>query len=87
MPATTTPPRRDLKPANILLDRTLRAKLGDVGLARLVRGGAAAALPPQEQRSTAQDTQLVGTLAYVDPEYLRTGQFSPKSDVYALGRW
>jgi serine/threonine protein kinase len=27
----------------------------------------------------------VGTMAYVDPEYLRTGNFSPKSDVYALG--
>lgn len=27
----------------------------------------------------------VGTMAYVDPEYMRTGQYSPKSDVYALG--
>jgi serine/threonine protein kinase len=27
----------------------------------------------------------VGTLAYMDPEYLRSGCFGPKSDVYSLG--
>jgi len=28
----------------------------------------------------------VGTLTYVDPEYMRTGEYSTKSDIYALGR-
>eukprot|EP00798_Chlamydomonas_sp_ICE-L_P024111 gene24111-9686_t len=30
-------------------------------------------------------SRLVGTIAYMDPEYLRSGQFSTRSDVYALG--
>ncbi|KAJ1376959.1 Zinc finger, RING/FYVE/PHD-type [Sesbania bispinosa] len=32
-----------------------------------------------------QDTEPVGTLCYIDPEYQRTGLISPKSDVYAFG--
>jgi serine/threonine protein kinase len=31
------------------------------------------------------DKELVGSLAYMDPEYQRTGKFSHQSDVYALG--
>lgn len=30
-------------------------------------------------------TEVVGTEAYLDPHYQRTGQLSAKSDVYALG--
>jgi len=68
----------DLKPANVLLSNTLTSKLGDVGLARLLKQpvGAAAA---------AKDSRLVGTLGYLDPEYMRTGVASPQSDLYALG--
>lgn len=35
--------------------------------------------------STVMDSRLVGTPCYMDPEYLRTGRFGPKSDVYSLG--
>jgi serine/threonine protein kinase len=49
---------RDLKPANILLDRTLRAKLGDVGLARLM-GHPAAGVATGAAHSTVHDSQLV----------------------------
>jgi serine/threonine protein kinase len=31
------------------------------------------------------DSRLVGTPCYMDPEYLRTGRFGPKSDVYSMG--
>ncbi len=55
------------------------AKVGDVGLARLAPGLVQAAA------STVQDSEVVGTLAYMDPEYLRSGCFGPKSDVYSLG--
>eukprot|EP00271_Cylindrocystis_brebissonii_P003739 TRINITY_DN14_c0_g1_i1.p1 TRINITY_DN14_c0_g1~~TRINITY_DN14_c0_g1_i1.p1 ORF type:complete len:972 (-),score=181.63 TRINITY_DN14_c0_g1_i1:2662-5499(-) len=69
---------RDLKPANILLDKNLVAKLGDVGLARL--------MPDLNDNQTyMRDSTPVGTFAYVDPEFQRTGEFGPKSDVYALG--
>ncbi|KAJ7552523.1 hypothetical protein O6H91_06G058900 [Diphasiastrum complanatum] len=71
---------RDLKPGNILLDQNLVSKLSDVGLARLVpeRLNDSNTLYPQE-------TVPVGTFAYIDPEYQRTGVFGPKSDLYALG--
>lgn len=70
---------RDLKPANILLDHNYVSKIGDVGLSAIV----------DEYSFTMslkyKDTNLVGTLGYIDPEYQRSGQVSPKSDVYALG--
>lgn len=69
---------RDLKPANILLDKNFVAKLGDVGLARL--------MPELSDNQTyMRESVPVGTFAYVDPEFQRTGEFGPKSDVYALG--
>ncbi|CAI7808239.1 unnamed protein product [Closterium sp. NIES-53] len=73
----------DLKPANVLLDKRLVVKLADVGVARQMpgRGGS-----DQGFNVTHAHTSMpIGTVAYVDPEYQRTGDFSPKSDVYALG--
>ncbi|GJP50716.1 hypothetical protein CLOM_g9861, partial [Closterium sp. NIES-68] len=68
----------DLKPANILLDGNMRAKLGDVGLARFMVG-------MDSGRSFIQQSVAVGTFGYVDPHFLRTGQFSRESDIYSLG--
>lgn len=70
---------RDLKPANILLDNNLVSKIGDVGLCT--------SLPAMNlaKPTTYKDTAPVGTFSYIDPEYQRTGQLSPKSDTYALG--
>ncbi|KAG8083802.1 hypothetical protein GUJ93_ZPchr0010g10129 [Zizania palustris] len=72
---------RDLKPGNILLNRNFISKIGDVGLSTL--------LPLGDALSTThivyKDTDLVGTLFYMDPDYQRTGQVSTKSDTYALG--
>jgi len=70
---------RDLKPANILLDSNFVSKIGDVGLSTL--------LPAMNftMSTMYKDTAPVGTFFYIDPEYQRTGQVSPKSDTYALG--
>lgn len=70
---------RDLKPANILLGCNFVCKIGDVGLSTL--------LPTVNfsMSTIYKDTAPVGTLCYIDPEYQRTGQVSPKSDIYALG--
>eukprot|EP00475_Leptophrys_vorax_P005691 TRINITY_DN13434_c0_g2_i1.p1 TRINITY_DN13434_c0_g2~~TRINITY_DN13434_c0_g2_i1.p1 ORF type:complete len:544 (-),score=35.39 TRINITY_DN13434_c0_g2_i1:295-1881(-) len=69
---------RDLKPGNILLDKNFVAKLGDVGLAKLMPG-------LSMERTYMRESVPVGTFAYVDPEFQKTGEFGPKSDVYALG--
>lgn len=72
---------------NLLLNRSLLCKVGDVGLSRLMPGarGRTAGGSPMAGVSTIMDSRLVGTPCYMDPEYLRTGRFGPKSDVYSLG--
>jgi serine/threonine protein kinase len=70
----------------------LLLQVGDVGLSRLMPGApgrtqleAAAGGPHVPPQSTMLDSRLVGTPSYMDPEYLRTGRFGPKSDTYSLG--
>jgi serine/threonine protein kinase len=61
---------RDIKPSNILLDGDGRAYVTDFGLT-CVRG-------------QAGDVRVAGTPDFMAPEVL-DGQFSPRSDVFALG--
>ncbi|KAG6513987.1 hypothetical protein ZIOFF_024324 [Zingiber officinale] len=70
---------RDLKPGNILLDRSFVSKISDVGLARLV--------PPSVANSVTQYrmTATAGTFCYIDPEYQQSGMLGTKSDVYSIG--
>ncbi|XVE85132.1 hypothetical protein DITRI_Ditri17bG0067500 [Diplodiscus trichospermus] len=67
---------RDIKTSNILLDKGLRAKVADFGLAKLV------------ERTNEEDliaTQLVGTPGYLPPESVMELQVTPKTDVFAFG--
>jgi CHASE2 domain-containing sensor protein len=67
---------RDLKPANIMLSNSGRIKLTDFGIAR-----------PQNVSLHTMDTgAVVGTLPYLAPEQLASGQeLSAQVDIYALG--
>ena len=60
----------DLKPANVLLDNHMVAKITDFGLARM--------------DGNSHTTNQVFTLGYCAPEYLLGGRMSVKSDVYSL---
>jgi serine/threonine protein kinase len=65
---------RDLKPANVMLDRNSVIKLIDFGIARVfnpVKG---------------TDTLKMGSVGYAPPEqYGGKGQTTPQSEIYALG--
>ena len=65
---------RDVKPANVLLDATGRARLSDFGIAKIFAS----------ERLT-QTGAGVGTPEYMSPEQCKGGQVDARSDIYALG--
>ncbi|CAD6224281.1 unnamed protein product [Miscanthus lutarioriparius] len=69
---------RDIKSANILIDKDFRAKVADFGLTKLSEIGTTAT-------SQSLPSRVVGTFGYMPPEYARYGEVSPKVDVYAFG--
>ncbi|XP_043699269.1 probable LRR receptor-like serine/threonine-protein kinase At5g45780 [Telopea speciosissima] len=65
---------RDVKAANILLDESFEAVVGDFGLVKLL-----------DQRDSHVTTAVRGTVGHIAPEYLSTGQSSEKTDVFGFG--
>lgn len=66
---------RDLKSANILLDKDFNPKLSDFGLAKLGPVG----------DNTHVSTRVMGTYGYCAPEYAMSGKLTLKSDIYSFG--
>ncbi|GAV81732.1 U-box domain-containing protein/Pkinase_Tyr domain-containing protein [Cephalotus follicularis] len=65
----------NLKPGNILLDAKFACKLSDFGICRALsmRGNLNNGTNPHE------------AFPYMDPQFLATGELSPKSDIYSFG--
>jgi serine/threonine protein kinase len=67
----------DLKPANVLLHDDATAKLADYGLCQL--------LEPEDAGAVLLRCSATSSLAYMDPEFLASGELRPSSDVYSFG--
>ena len=78
---------RDFKPANVMLGRDGRARVGDFGLARAAEG-APPALPDagMDERATAatRTGALVGTPAYMAPEQWEGKPTDARTDVFGF---
>uniref|UniRef100_A0A7N0SZ70 RING-type E3 ubiquitin transferase n=1 Tax=Kalanchoe fedtschenkoi TaxID=63787 RepID=A0A7N0SZ70_KALFE len=71
----------DLKPSNILLDANFISKLSDFGICRAITPHQAPSVEP----AASYITQPKGTFAYMDPEFIMTGELTPYSDIYSFG--
>jgi eukaryotic-like serine/threonine-protein kinase len=65
---------RDLKPQNIMCDKSGRVLVMDFGLARSIQGG-----------GMTQTGALVGTLEYMSPEQALAKDLDQRSDLFTLG--
>ncbi len=65
---------RDIKPDNIMLTRNGRAKLADLGLARVAG-----------EIDDSDSDEVMGTPQYISPEHLTGAEMDVRSDIYSLG--
>ncbi|GAB2300100.1 hypothetical protein Dimus_034140 [Dionaea muscipula] len=71
---------RDIKSANVLIDRNYNARLGDFGLAlRFCHPD------PDYQQLRSTPPAPAGTIGYLDPCYVTPDHLSTKNDVFSFG--
>lgn len=66
---------RDIKPDNIMITKNGRAKLADLGLARIA----------SDIEENEDEDEVMGTPQYISPEHLTGAPMDVRSDIYSLG--
>lgn len=73
---------RDVKPANLMINREGQIKLLDLGLARLFQNDDGESV----DASLTDECVIVGTCAFMAPELAKSPKsFGPSTDIYSLG--
>jgi beta-lactam-binding protein with PASTA domain/tRNA A-37 threonylcarbamoyl transferase component Bud32 len=67
---------RDIKPGNVMLNRSGEIKVMDFGIARAVSDA---------QATMTQTAQVIGTAQYLSPEQARGERVDQRSDLYSVG--
>jgi len=67
---------RDIKPGNVMLNRSGEIKVMDFGIARAVSDA---------QATMTQTAQVIGTAQYLSPEQARGERVDARSDLYSVG--
>ncbi|KAJ0735741.1 putative protein kinase RLK-Pelle-LRR-I-1 family [Helianthus annuus] len=69
---------RDIKSANILLNKNWEAKVADFGLSKYFH-------PVDHMPSTIIASNIAGTQVYLDPAYEKTHKLKKESDIFSFG--
>ena len=76
---------RDLKPENLFVTTDGRVKILDFGVAKLQSAPEESGRPVEDLTTVTRSGSVIGTVAYMSPEQLRSKGVDHRSDIFSLG--